>query len=101
MSDEKTGLELKKVIEQLRKELGELAATAGGEKLQFKVDSVEVELKVGVKNEGGVNGKAKFWVLELGADAKHAAEQTQTIKLKLTPKHRGSKGEDVLVSSDD
>lgn len=78
------GIKLKTVIEQLRAELGELAEAARGKTLQFEVESVEIELRVGVKNEVGRAAKATFWVLELGADEKHPAEQTQTMKLKLS-----------------
>ena len=44
----KDGIELRKVIDQLREELFALTETVGGEDLRFAVESVEVELHVGV-----------------------------------------------------
>ena len=81
----KDGIELGKVINQLRTEILELTRTAGGEDLRFALESIEVELHVGVTKEdiGGV--KAKFWVLEAGGEAKYSTDQTQTIKLTLKP----------------
>jgi hypothetical protein len=86
--DTHEGLELNKVVDQLRAELLKLAETVRGEDLQFTVDSVELELKVGVKKGGEAGAQAKFWVLELGGKGTYEKEATQTIKLKLTPNFR-------------
>ena len=94
----KDGIELRKVIDQLRDELFALTETVGGEDLRFAVESVEVELHVGVTKEVDAGAKAKFWVLELGADGKYATERTQTIKLKLNPRMKGAKeGKETLI----
>lgn len=98
----KDGIELRKVIDQLREELFTLTETVGGEDLRFAVESVEVELHVGVTKEVEGGAKAKFWVLELGAEGKYGTERTQTIKLKLSPRIKGVKKDaELLIRRDD
>lgn len=84
------GIELRAVIEQLREELLALTETVSGEDLRFAVESVDVELHVGVTKEGKLGAKAKFWVLEVGAEGKHGTERTQTIRLSLKPRRKGA-----------
>src|SRR5262245_27152031 len=94
----KDGIELRQVIEQLREELYALTETAGGEDLRFAVESVDVELHVGVTKEGTTGAKAKFWVLELEGEGKVGTERTQTIKLSLKPRLKGApKGAETLI----
>jgi hypothetical protein len=47
----KDGIELRAVIDQLREELLALTGTVKGEDLSFAVESVDVELHVGVTKE--------------------------------------------------
>jgi hypothetical protein len=95
-------IQLGAVLEQLRSELWEQVLTAGSQELQFEVESVELELKVGVTRGGDVSAKAKFWVLELGAGGNAKSEETQTVKLKLKPRVRGAaKGSETLIGRDD
>jgi hypothetical protein len=79
---------LTQLIDALREQLGEAARTARPGP-RFKVDSIDVELTIVAKREGGGDGKIKFSVLtagvELGASGKVAHEETQKIKLSLTP----------------
>ncbi len=91
-------LELSDVLDQLRLELNVLRRKATDEELQFKLDSVEVELCVGVSQ--GVEGtaKAKFWVFEMGGAGRQATEARQIIRLKMTPQIPESKEGEVLVS---
>ncbi|WP_437623572.1 trypco2 family protein [Sorangium sp. So ce1151] len=94
--------ELRSVIEQLRQDLQALNETVGGEDLRFAVESVDVELHVGVTREAGAEAKAKFWVLELGADGRYGTERTHTIKLTLKPRLKGAKeGTETLIGRDD
>ena len=92
------GIELHTLIDQLREELYRLNETVEGEDLRFAVESVDVELRVGVTKSVGGGAKAKFWVLELGSEGKVAAERTQTIKLRLKPRLKGAEGRDMLIS---
>ena len=79
------GIELGKVVDQLRTELHELTKSVKGQELYFLVDNVEVELQVAVTKggEGGVT--AKFWVLEVGGKGTYESTTTQTVKLTLKP----------------
>lgn len=100
MAEDKLGLEV--VIDQLREELLALTRTANDKDFRFALESVEVELHVGVTREGGGNAKAKFWVLELDAGGKYARESTQTIKLTLKPRVEGlPAGSEVPIGRDD
>lgn len=99
MSAMKHGIELRTVVDQLREELTSLTQTAAGEELQFVVEDIELELKVGVTKSGGADVKAKFWVLEVGGKGEYKSEATQTVKLKLKPKLRDAKpGAETLIS---
>jgi hypothetical protein len=94
-------IELGTAVEALRKQLYELTKTVDGEDLRFEVESVDVELKVGVTKggEGGVT--AKFWVLEVGGKGTVEAERTQTVTLKLKPRRKGRGAEAIEIGRDD
>lgn len=97
----KDGIELRNVIDQLREELVGLTETVKGEDLRFAVESVEVELHVGVTKEGTAGAKVSFWVLELGAEGKYGTALTQTIRLTLKPRLKGAKpGTDFLIGNE-
>jgi NTP-dependent ternary system trypsin peptidase co-occuring protein len=78
-------IELAEVINQLRVELDKARAAAVGAELQFALGPVELEVLVSLEQEGGVGGKVRFWVVELGADGKVTSASTQRIKLSLQP----------------
>lgn len=87
----KHGIELRTVVDNLREELSSLTLTAPGEELQFVLEDIELELKVGVTKSGGADAKAKFWVVEVGGKGEYKSDATQTVKLKLKPKLRDAK----------
>ncbi len=92
------GVELGRAVEALGKQLYELTKTVDGEDLRFEVESVEVELKVGV-TKGGVGGvTAKFWVLEVEGKGTYEAERTQTVTLTLKPRLKDKPDEAVKIS---
>ena len=78
-------LGLAETVRALRAELQEAVAQAGDEDIRFVLGPVQMEFHVGVRREGGVNGKARFWVLEVGADGRYSQETIQTITLTLQP----------------
>jgi Trypsin-co-occurring domain 2 len=47
---------------------------------------VELEATVAVEKGGGGGAKVRFWVIELGGDAKVTQSSTQRIKLALQPR---------------
>lgn len=85
---------LREVIEELREELGFLNQNTKDESIRFQVESVDVELHVGVTKEATAGAKAKFVVFGIGAEAggegKYGTERTQTIKLTLRPHAHGT-----------
>lgn len=78
-------IELADLISELRSELTTAMAAGAGEALQFSLGPVEIEVSVALQREAGAGGKVRFWVAEVGADAKHTRSDTQLIRLKLEP----------------
>jgi Trypsin-co-occurring domain 2 len=82
-------VELAELIGQLRAELTKAMRSGQDEELRFEVGPVELELTVAVQRDGAAGAKVRFWVVELGSDAKVAAASTQRIKLTLDPRRAG------------
>jgi hypothetical protein len=79
-------LELADVIRSLREEL-QLAIAAGeDEALRFELGPVELDVSVAITAAGQAGAKARFWVVEAGAEARTDRTSTQRITLTLTPK---------------
>ncbi|MBP2708693.1 hypothetical protein JOL79_33475 [Microbispora sp. RL4-1S] len=68
------------------------------QEIQFQVGQVQLEFHVGVSREGGVNSKARFWVLEVGTEGKYARESIQKVSLTLEPLTKD--GQPIHVSRD-
>jgi hypothetical protein len=79
------GVGLAEALEGLRADLADAQQKAAGQAVQFPIESLTVELKVGVTKS--VDGKAGFTVpllgVELGGGGGHASESVQTITLVL------------------
>lgn len=93
-------VELAQVISQLRQELSAAMREGEGEDLQFELGPIEVELTVALSKEAGPHAKVRFWVIELGADAKIASQATQRITLTLDPRRRGVTGKPLIAGSE-
>ena len=80
---------LSDVVAALRTEILSAVDESGDSELKFRLGPVDVEFTVVVKKEAGADGKLKFSILGIGAEAgasgKVAREQTQKVKLSLTP----------------
>jgi hypothetical protein len=83
-------IELSDVIGELRRELQQAMYTGEGEPLRFELGPVELEATVAVEKSGGGGAKVRFWVIELGGDAKASQASTHRIKLALQPRLTGS-----------
>jgi hypothetical protein len=92
-------IELGEVIGELRRELQTAMAAGAGEPLRFELGPVELEATVAVEKGGGGATKIRFWVVELGGDAKVSQSSTQRIKLVLQP--RLASGQAPLISGDE
>jgi hypothetical protein len=84
-------IELASVIKDLRAELQAAIDAGKDEALRFELGPIELEVTVAVERTAGGGGKVRFWVVELGADRKKDAANTQRIKLSLTPKLAGTR----------
>jgi hypothetical protein len=96
-------VELAELIGQLRLELAE-AIRAGDRAdldLRFELGPVELELTVAIDKEAKPGAKVRFWVVELGADARVASSSTQRIKLTLDPRLKGQPDRKPLISSNE
>lgn len=99
-------IELSEMIGQLRGELTKAMAEGEGKDLRFALGPVELELSVSVQRDVAANGRVKFWVVELGADAKAGGHDVQTVRLTLEPRRTavdGAAQSEVVISgaSDD
>lgn len=83
-------VELAELIGELRTELEKATEAAQDATLRFELGPVEVEVLVVVAREGGGSGKIRFWVAEVGGDARLSESSTQRIKLNLVPRRVGS-----------
>jgi Trypsin-co-occurring domain 2 len=92
-------IELADMLVGLRKELVKAQVQASKEPLKFRLDDIEVELKMGITKKDAVKGGLKFWVIDAGGEVSNEDQQLQTLRLKLTPITVG--GEDTLVSDQD
>ena len=79
-------IELSEVIGELRRELQQAMDAGEGQPLRFELGPVELEATVAVEKGGGGGAKVRFWVIELGGDAKVTQSSTQRIKLALQPR---------------
>jgi Trypsin-co-occurring domain 2 len=92
-------IELGEVITELRRELQQAMTAGEGQPLRFELGPVELEATVAVEKGGGGGAKVRFWVIELGGDAKASRSSTQRIKLALQP--RLASGKTAMVAGDE
>lgn len=92
-------IELADLLVGLRKELQKAQTDAARESLRFRVDAVDVEVKLGVTKKKGAKAGVKFWVLDMGGDVGNEQQAVQTVRLKLTPD--SADGGETLVSDRD
>lgn len=79
-------------LAQLRQQLSEAEQKASGQPLKLSVKEIDVELKVGVKHEGGGKFSFNVWALDAEANGKVARETGHTIRLKLDAGVQGADG---------
>jgi len=84
-----TVLELSAVVRELRRELDRASREAEGERIQFGLGPIELEVTVMVTEEASATGRVKFWVVEAGADGKDIEAKTHRVKLTLQPTRDG------------
>lgn len=78
-------IELFELIGQVRRDL-EAARTEGeGRGIRFKLEEVELELKMVAKRGSKGEGGLKLYVLNVQAGREASHEAAQTIRIKMTP----------------
>src|SRR4051794_18037821 len=87
MTDETDGIGLADALEALRVELALARTKAIGKDIQFPIETLTVELKVGVTRsaEGKAGFKVPFVGAELGGSAGYDRETLQTVTLVMGP----------------
>ena len=92
-------IELGEVISELRRELQQAMDAGQEQPLRFELGPVELEATVAVEKGAGGGAKVRFWVLELGGDAKVTGASSQRIKLVLRPTL--ASGETAMVAGNE
>lgn len=70
---------------ELRRELEEARRAGERQDLRFRVESIEIELKVTVTKSAVAGAGFKFWVINGDAKGQIATESLQTLRLTLDP----------------
>lgn len=84
-SDSNQDVPLAEMIKTLRSELQSAQSDASATDLRFKIEKVDLELKVAVTGKGTADAGVKFWVVNAGGKFEKAGETAHTFRLTLTP----------------
>jgi hypothetical protein len=94
-------------IASLRSEISSAVTQGADEQLRFSLGDIELEFAVVARREGGGDGRVKFSILGIGAEAgasgKVGREQTQKVRIKLNAQLRSADGTqaEILVRRPD
>jgi hypothetical protein len=103
MAEQPDGIGLAEALEALRAELASAQAEAAGKDVQFPVETLTVELKVGVTKtkDGKVGFRVPMVGAELGGSVGYDRETVQTVTLVLgAPVDREGRPRKVARSSE-
>ena len=89
---------LSELITELRSELAKAQKQGAGKEPRFKIEEIEIELKVGITKEAEAGGKVKFWVYEAGLKGGVSEQDLQRVLLTIKP--IGAKGADGKQAGD-
>ncbi|MFF7249841.1 trypco2 family protein [Embleya sp. NPDC008237] len=78
-------IELSKMIQDLRAEIGTAVTAAAGESIQFELGTIVLETHVEMKLDAAVKGKVRFWVAETNAEVGVSRGSLHKITVPLTP----------------
>lgn len=79
-------IELARVIRDLRDELEAAIAAGDRHDLRFELGTIELEASIAIEMDARAEAKARFWVVDLGAEGGVDRTATQRIKLTLSPR---------------
>jgi hypothetical protein len=83
--DQNNAASLTDFIEGIREELQQAQRQSTGREPLFRIGPVELEFEIYATREKQGNAGLKFWVAQVGGDAKVAHSRTQRVKLTLSP----------------
>jgi hypothetical protein len=96
-----TEVPLVEAITDLRRELQQAMVDGKGEPLKFELDSVVLELEVGITSKGNADAKVGLWsVLTLGSSAEHSRGSRHRLTLTLSPRLADAPGQKVQVGAE-
>lgn len=79
------GFELTELLTKLRDDLQYAMVEGQGQRIRFKLETIEVELKVVAKRVAEGKAGIRFWVVNAEGGGKLENERAQTIKLRMVP----------------
>ncbi|MGW0834344.1 trypco2 family protein [Streptomyces prunicolor] len=92
---------LAEAITKLRRELRQAMDDGDGEPLKFELDSVVLELEVGITTTGGADAKVGLWsVVTLGSSVERERGSLHKLTLTLSPRLADAPGKNVLVGDE-
>ncbi len=92
---------LAEAITDLRRELLRAMTTGEGEPLKFELDSVVLELEVGITTKGNAEAKVGLWsVLTVGSSAEHSRGSRHKLMLTLSPRLADAPDKKVQVGDE-
>lgn len=96
-STDNGSLELASAVDAIRAQLSNAMVRAEGQRLQFELADVELELEVAITRESSVDGGVRVWVISAGASGALTASATHRVKVTLRPKDMNS-GQAPVIS---
>ena len=101
IGDHMRKIELADLIAALRAEVGRAWVEGQHDPVAFEAGpiTVEVTTEVEVVQAGG-SITAKFWVLEMGANASRTSTSTQRISFSITPRDRRFPTQPILIGAE-
>lgn len=92
-------IELAAAVGAVRDELVRAAAAAEGEAVRFDVGEIQMEFAVELRQEAGVKGGFKAWVVTGDAEARAGRTRTHRVAFTLTPRNTTT-GRGVEIGND-
>ena len=79
------GVPLAEMIQTLRHDLEAAQAGGSSSNLRFRIEKVDLELKVAISRTAKASGGVEFWVIKAGGEMEKGSETIHTFTLSLTP----------------
>jgi hypothetical protein len=90
---------LSKMIAELRRELAEAQKLRKENDLEFRVEEIDLEVKIVATEKGEGKVGVNFWVIDAGGTGGYSSEAVQTLRLKLKP--LGPDGGDLNIHGEE